>query len=49
MSSLAFLLVMVSLMLMLIMTSWANFCLPKATAPEVIRMHSRPSFWSSAI
>ncbi len=49
MSSFVVLLVMVSLILMLIMTSCASFWRPKATAPLVIRMHSRPSFCSSDI
>lgn len=38
----------VSLIDMESVCSWANFCLPKATAPDVTIRHSRPSFCSSA-
>jgi len=31
-----------------IKSSWVSFCLPKATAPLVTMIHSRPSIWHSA-
>uniref|UniRef100_A0A2M4C847 Putative secreted protein n=1 Tax=Anopheles marajoara TaxID=58244 RepID=A0A2M4C847_9DIPT len=31
-----------------ISSSWVSFCLPKATAPLVTIIHSRPSTWYSA-